>query len=97
MKKELSELSQTFDFDIALVSCGGFGMILSDYIYSKMKKSVLYVGGGLQLYFGIKGNRWNSHPIISKLFNDKWTNVLEEDKPPTLAKNPRLCENSCYW
>lgn len=97
MKNDIMILPKTFDFDIALVSCGGFGMILSDYIYSEMKKSVLYVGGGLQLYFGIKGNRWNSHPIISKLFNDKWTNVLEEDKPPTLAKNPRLCENSCYW
>ena len=97
MKNDILLLTRTFDFDIALASCGGFGMILSDYIYSEMKKSVLYVGGGLQLYFGIKGNRWTSHPIISKLFNDKWINVLQEDKPPTLAKNPRLCENSCYW
>jgi len=97
MKKELSELSQTFDFDIALVSCGGFGMILSDYIYSELKKSAIYVGGGLQLYFGIIGNRWKGHPTISKLFNDKWIHVLDEDKPLSLLRNPKLCENSCYW
>ena len=97
MKGDLIELHKTFDFDIALVSCGGFGMILSDYIFSTLDKSVLYVGGGLQLYFGIMGNRWKTHPIVSKLVNDKWTSVLDEDKPPTLASNPGLCENSCYW
>ena len=97
MKKELSELVQTFDFDIALVSCGGFGMILSDYIYSELRKSAIYVGGGLQLYFGIIGNRWKAHPIISKLFNDKWCNVLEKDKPQALLLDSNVCENNCYW
>lgn len=97
MKNELIELNKTIEFDIAMVSCGGFGMILSDFIYSELKKNVIYVGGGLQLYFGIIGNRWKTHPIVSKLINDKWTNVVEEDKPPTLSSNPRLCENSCYW
>lgn len=93
MKKELSELKQTFDFDIALVSCGGFGMIICDYIYEQLNSSVLYVGGGLQLYFGIMGNRWRHNPNIKT--NDQWTNVLQEDKPPIF--DPRLCELSCYW
>jgi len=57
----------------------------------------MYVGGGLQLYFGIIGNRWRRHPIISKMSNNYWTDVLEEDKPKTLKQNPRLCEGSCYW
>ena len=57
----------------------------------------MYIGGGLQLYFGIKGNRWTNHPVISKMFDDKWCSVKEEDKPESLSKNPRLCENSCYW
>ena len=97
MKKDLFELNKSFNFDIALVSCGGFGMILSDFIYSDLNKSSIYVGGSLQLYFGIIGNRWRRHPIISKLINEKWVNVVEEDKPSLLALNPRLCENSCYW
>jgi len=96
MRKELLELQNVFDFDIALLGCGGFGMILSDFIFSEMNKSVMYVGGGLQLYFGIFGNRWRTHPIISKLFNDKWRDVLDEDKPKTIS-NARVCENNCYW
>lgn len=97
MKKDLTEINKTFNFNIALVSCGGFGMLVSDFIFTTLSKSAIYVGGGLQLYFGIIGNRWKSHPVISKLINDKWVNVLEEDKPAKLKLNPRLCENSCYW
>lgn len=97
MKNDLEKLKKIFDFDIALVSCGGFGMLISDYIYSELKSSVMYVGGGLQLYFGIMGNRWKTHPTVSNLVNLNWTSVLEQDKPPTLASNPQLCENSCYW
>ena len=69
MKNDLFELNKTFNFYIALVSCGGFGMILSDYIYSELNKSTMYVGGALQLYFGIICNRWKTNPNVSKLFN----------------------------
>lgn len=93
MKKELSELKKGFDFDIALVSCGGFGMIICDYIYEQLNTSVIYVGGGLQLYFGIMGNRWRQNTNIIQ--NDEWTNVLNEDKPPIFDES--LCESSCYW
>jgi hypothetical protein len=97
MQTELKELYDETHFDIALVSCGGFGMILSDYIYTELNKSVIYVGGSLQLYFGIMGNRWNQHPVISKLVNDKWTSVLDVDKPNTLSLYSSICENNCYW
>lgn len=98
MKNELKNIKEyVFNFDIALVSCGGLGMIISDYIFNELKSSVIYVGGALQLYFGIIGNRWKSHPIISTFINTNWCNVLDIDKPQTLKKNPSLCENSCYW
>ena len=97
MQNDLKALYDEKHYDVALVSCGGFGMILSDYIYSELNKSVIYVGGGIQLYFGIIGNRWTQHPVISKLINDKWTHVLDVDKPKTLSLNSRICENNCYW
>lgn len=97
MKNDIKELRNHFDFDIALVSCGGFGMLLSDYIYTVLHKSTMYVGGALQLYFGIMGKRWENHTIISKLKNKKWTNVLKEDIPSTLRLHPQLCEYDCYW
>jgi hypothetical protein len=70
MQNDLTALSKDFDFDIALVSCGGFGMIICDYIYSKMNKSALYVGGALQLFFGIMGNRWRTNTNIAELKNN---------------------------
>ena len=93
MKKDITEIKKEFDFDIALVSCGGFGMIISDYIYTDLKSSVMYIGGALQLFFGIIGNRWISSPDINKLINNYWTKVLDCDKP----SNTSLCENGCYW
>jgi len=83
MKKEIEVLKTETNFDIALVSCGGFGMIISDYIYS-LGANVIYVGGALQLFFGIDGSRWNKPNFIKP---------FKEDIP----KNPLLCENSCYW
>ena len=97
MQEDLMKLYKKKQYDIALVSCGGFGMIICDYIYSKLNKSVIYVGGSLQLYFGIIGNRWKQHQILSKLINENWVSVLDADKPKTLSLNPNICENNCYW
>jgi hypothetical protein len=93
MKNDINKIKKEFDFDIALVGCGGFGMIISDYIHKDLKSSVIYVGGALQLFFGIMGSRWSASPDIKKLQNTNWTNVLDSDKP----KNIKLCENGCYW
>jgi hypothetical protein len=92
MKNDLDNIKKNiFNFDIAFVSCGGYGMIISDYIYSELKTSVIYIGGSLQLFFGIKGNRWLKNPKI--VMNEYWVNVDEKDKP----KNISLCEGGCYW
>ena len=94
IKADLKKIKEeTFDFDIALVSCGGFGMITCDYIKEELKSSVIYVGGALQLYFGIIGSRWVQHDIISTLINNYWMKPLDSDKP----SNPNLCEGNCYW
>jgi len=82
-----------FPFDIALVSCGGFGMPISAFIREKMGKSVIYVGGALQLFFGVMGARWARSEAILNQVNEHWTAPLDVDKPP----EPFTCENSCYW
>ena len=94
MRCDLHDIKhKVFNFDIALVSCGGFGMILSDYIFSELKSSVMYVGGALQIYFGIMGQRWSSNERIKRHMNSEWVYPLDADKP----KHPNLCENNCYW
>lgn len=82
-----------FDFDIALVSCGGFGMPISAFIHEKLGKSVIYVGGALQLFFGVMGSRWRNSEDILKHANENWVNPLDVDKPA----NPHVCESGCYW
>lgn len=94
MKEDLKKIKESeFDFDVAFVSCGGFGMILSEYIYSELNTSTIYVGGGLQLYFGILGKRWSSNETINRIKNNSWVFPVKEDMP----KNSVSCEGGCYW
>lgn len=93
IKKDIQKINEDFNFDMALVSAGGFGMITSNFIYSDIGKSVIYIGGSLQLFFGIMGNRWQNNPKITCFQNKYWTSPADLDKP----KNPKLCENGCYW
>lgn len=81
------------DFDIALLGCGSYGMPLGNYIKGELKKSAIYVGGGLQLYFGIKGKRWDNSPDITKFYNEYWTRPSQEETPE-LGK---YVEGGCYW
>lgn len=81
-------------FDIALVSCGGYGNLVCSKIY-QMNKSAIYVGGVLQMYFGIYGSRWErERPDIMKLYNNEyWTRPKEIERPDGFQN----VENSCYW
>jgi hypothetical protein len=85
--------SSVFDFDIAMVGCGGFGMPISAYINEELHKSVIYFGGALQLLFGIMRNRWESSPEINKHVNSYWVKTLPVDIP----NNIQYCERGCYW
>ena len=88
MKKEISQK----DFDIALIGCGAYGFPLAAHI-KKIGKQSIHIGGSLQILFGIKGARWNNHPIISKFYNEHWVRPRAEDRP----SKSHLVENDCYW
>jgi len=87
-----NDISQ-IDFDVALLGCGSYGLPLGNFIKSDLKKSAIYVGGGLQLYFGIRGKRWDSSPDVNKFYNENWTR-------PSIEETPELgkyVEGGCYW
>jgi hypothetical protein len=86
-------LKEKKDFDIALVAAGGYGMLISDYIFKDMGKSVMYIGGALQLFFGVVGKRWFNNKEILKLINDDWMRPDKEDKPTNFLN----VEKGCYW
>lgn len=84
MKQEIAKK----DFDIALIGCGAYGFPLAAYI-KRMGKKAVHIGGSLQLYFGIKGKRWDN----SNLYNEYWISPSAEERPQNLSK----VEEGCYW
>lgn len=90
--KRIAEVKDTFD--VALLSCGGYGNPLIGLLQS-MDISAIYIGGVLQMYFGIYGTRWlKERPDIMRLYlNKHWTR-------PTIMERPdghKQIEQSCYW
>jgi hypothetical protein len=81
------------EFDVALIAAGGYGMMISEYLYTKRNKSVMYIGGALQLFFGVIGRRWFDNPDIMKLVNDSWIRPAPSERPP----NHKKVEKGCYW
>jgi hypothetical protein len=91
--EKLKGFSEKNTFDVALVAAGGYGMLISDYIFTELNKSVIYLGGALQLFFGVIGKRWFDNKEIMKLVNDDWIRPSKEDKPPNFTN----VEKGCYW
>jgi ribulose 1,5-bisphosphate synthetase/thiazole synthase len=86
----ITELDQIKEYDIALVAAGGYGMLIADYIYTQ-KKQVLYIGGALQIFFGIIGKRWFENKEILAMMNDYW--VRPKERPDNCLR----VERGCYW
>ena len=100
--KEVFEIMKdrikNINFDIAIVSAGGYANIICDYIYTDLNKSAVNRGGDTQLLFCIRGNRWderaklnNGNNDLNRSFNEHWT----YHKPQ--YEELLNVESSCYW
>lgn len=76
------------DFDVCLIGCGAYGFPLAAYV-KRLGKQAIHIGGPLQLYFGIKGKRWND----TGLYNEHWVSPSEQERPSGLDN----VEGGCYW
>ena len=83
-------------FDVALLSCGGLGMLLGAYLRAT-GRSAIYMGGTLQTWLGVMGGRWKGmrgeFARYARMGN--WTR-------PSMAKGEkphyaRSVEGSAYW
>ena len=81
-------------FDVALVSCGGYANPICSFIYEH-GKSAIYVGGVLQMYFGILGERWiqERNDAVTLFHNKHWSRPKFTERP----KNSKNVEGGCYW
>jgi hypothetical protein len=59
-----------------------------------MNKSAIYMGGELQILFGIKGERWDGWEKVNKFYNEHWTRSIDE-KPDGFRG--LATDNGCYW
>ena len=84
------------DFDVALLGCGGYGLPLCNYIHKNLNKSAIYVGGGLQLMFGIMGKRWENHPFWKKVMAEN-NCAFVRPSANEQVQNQHQIEGGCYW
>jgi len=99
MKDEIDKI----DYDICLIGAGAYGFPLAAHVKRQGKQGV-HVGGALQLFFGIKGKRWENPNYgveewgikkgsYTKLINEYWVHPDESEKPASANK----VEGGCYW
>ena len=82
------------DYDIALVSAGGFGNLMCDHIF-KGGKQAINVGGVLQMYFGIYRAGWliERPKILGNYLNEHWCRLSGDERPEDFIN----IENGCYY
>jgi hypothetical protein len=90
--KRLDAIRDTYD--VALVSCGGYGNLVCSHLFDTGKSSI-YVGGVLQMYFGIMGTRWlkERSDVVRLFLNKHWTRPKDHEKP----EGYKQVESACYW
>jgi hypothetical protein len=89
MRDDISKL----DFDIALVGCASYSQPLINFIYSDMNKTAMNIAGGLPLYFGILGKRWENDGFVKDINKEYWVKPSEDEKP----EKANQIEVGCYW
>lgn len=80
------------NYDVAIIGCGAYGFPLAAHAKRRGKLAV-HLGGATQILFGIRGNRWDADPRISRLYNEWWVRPGPEERVPGADR----VENACYW
>jgi len=77
--KSMSQEDDSNDFDVALISCGGYTNLVGDFIYKNLNRSAICFGDELFSYFGFYNEYMIKHrPDVIKLFvhkNDAWVTL----------------------
>lgn len=86
------------DYDICIIGCGAYGLLLAAHCKRKGKKAI-HLGGATQLLFGIKGKRWEdpcygfNGTSYSSFFTPYWVRPSVKETPLQSAD----IEEGCYW
>ena len=76
MKLDIGKL----DFDVALMSCGSYAMPLGVFIEKELNRKAVYVGGVLQLFFGIMGRRYENPWFTQQINPENFIYPVERER-----------------
>ena len=68
------------EFEIALLGCGSYAVPLGLFIERGLKRQAIYVGGVLQLFFGIMGRRYDNPFFLAQINPDKFILPIERSR-----------------
>ena len=80
------------DYEVAIVGAGAYGLPLAAHARDT-GHTAIQMSGATQLLFGIKGKRWDTHPVISQLYNDAWVRPAENEN----IDHREAVEGGSYW
>jgi hypothetical protein len=88
MCNEMSRMT----WDVALIGAGAYGFPLAAEM-KRLGRKAVHLGGAIQILFGIKGKRWDDHPVIARLYNEYWVRPRASERPASYLS----VEGGCYW
>lgn len=91
LQEQADRMTQV-QFDVALIGAGAYSLPLAATA-KRLGAVGVHSGGGLQLFFGILGNRWNNNPNVRRFVNEAWIRPPASSRPA----NWRSVEGGCYW
>ncbi len=80
------------DYEVVVIGAGAYGLPLAAHARDT-GHAAIQMSGATQLLFGIRGKRWDAHPVISGLYNDAWVRPAENEGIP----NREAVEGGSYW
>ena len=89
---EMQRRMDEADYEVAIIGAGAYGLPLAAHAKATGHIAV-QMSGATQLLFGIKGKRWDDHPVIGKLYNDAWVRPQSAEQPAAKEK----VEGGSYW
>jgi hypothetical protein len=88
----IQEEMDKVDYDLVIVGAGIHSLPLVAHAKRQGKRAI-HTGGATQLYFGIRGGRWDTMEPFLSFFNDAWVRPSADERPPHL----QTVEGGCYW
>ncbi|MEO7413118.1 MAG: hypothetical protein ABIZ81_07160 [Opitutaceae bacterium] len=92
LEQQVEALYRRARFDVALIGCGAAGLPLTAFV-KKLGAIGIHTGGPTQLFFGIRGGRWDKMPDFQRFFNDAWVRPQPGETPSEAKK----VDKGGYW